>query len=125
MRPQRCPDHGQDDPIAILNVTEATKAQAEITVEYTYNKAGLAVKQTETLRILDRNASSWDDDRKAAAFVTAKDPQVLGFAKRVANDAKSRAKPAAVNAAFRISSTRHCVSNAACVSKNVNSMQLP
>ena len=29
----------------------------------------------------NRNAMTWDDDRKAAAFVTAKDPALLGFAK--------------------------------------------
>ncbi len=31
----------------------------------------------------DRNAITWDDDRKAAAFVTAKDPAVLEYAKNV------------------------------------------
>lgn len=36
------------------------------------------------MRILDRNALTWFDDRGAAAFVTAKDPVILGFAKNVA-----------------------------------------
>src|SRR5208337_2536366 len=53
----------------ILGITEATKAQAEITVEYTFNKTSLVVKQVETMRILDRNAMTWDDDRKTVAFV--------------------------------------------------------
>lgn len=33
--------------------------------------------------MFNRNALTWDDDRKACAFVTSKDPGVLGFAKQV------------------------------------------
>ena len=32
--------------------------------------------ETITLELYDRNALSWDDDRKVAAFVTAKDDEV-------------------------------------------------
>ncbi len=45
---------------------------------------------------------TWDDDRKAAAFVTSTDPDVLLFAKNTASDAGSKANPPAINATFRI-----------------------
>ena len=38
---------------------------------------------TATLRVYDRNAMTWDDDRKAAAFVSAKDPWVLAISNNV------------------------------------------
>jgi tetratricopeptide (TPR) repeat protein len=43
---------------------------------------------------------TWDDDRKAAAFVTAKDPVVLSFAKQVASVAGAYGSTA-VNSSFR------------------------
>lgn len=75
----------------ILEVTEATKVAVELVIEYTQD--GTAVKSTEsaTLRVYDRNASIWDDDRRAAAFVTSKDPAVLLFSRNVASIVRSRA----------------------------------
>ena len=35
--------------------------------------------------MFDRNALTWDDDRKAAAFITAKDPNILEYAKNVSS----------------------------------------
>ena len=40
--------------------------------------------ETLTIEMYDRNALRWDDDRKIAAFVTAKDDEVLMFAKSAA-----------------------------------------
>jgi len=67
----------------ILDVTETTKASAEITVEYTAGGERWRDSHVESVRIYDRNAMQWDDDRRAAAFVTAKDPVVLTFSKNV------------------------------------------
>jgi tetratricopeptide (TPR) repeat protein len=58
----------------ILDVTEATKATGEVSVEY---GAGLSQSRTATVLVNDRNALTWSDDRKAAAFVSSKDPWVL------------------------------------------------
>ena len=69
---------------AILEVTEGTKANAEIILEYTKDGGTYRSVRNETVRLLDRNAMRWDDDQRAAAFVTAKDPRVLSFAKNVA-----------------------------------------
>lgn len=80
----------------VLEVTEATKVAAELTLEY--RMGGELYRDTRilTVRILDRNAMSWDDDRKAAAFVTAKDPVVLSISKTVAGMVREQG-PAAIN----------------------------
>ncbi|GAB1484753.1 hypothetical protein MASR2M78_35710 [Treponema sp.] len=66
---------------AILAITESTKAQSELSIEYRYDGELYRSISNPTLRFLDRNAMRWDDDRRAAAFVTAKDPVVLSFSK--------------------------------------------
>jgi hypothetical protein len=68
----------------VLQVTEATKVAATIVISYELAGREVTLSRTETLRLYDRNALTWDDDRKAAAFVTAKDPGILKLAKGVA-----------------------------------------
>lgn len=68
----------------ILEVTEPTKVTAE--VDAAYKEADGSQNQaaaTATVRVYDRNAMTWDDDRKAAAFVSAKDPWVLSISNNV------------------------------------------
>jgi len=69
----------------ILNETEGTAANAEITVNYTFR--GMQKTYSENIRadILYRNALTWDDDRKAASFVTARDPAILTLARNSQN----------------------------------------
>ncbi len=85
----------------ILKVTEGTKVSAEIQVEYDFLGSRVAGKRIETLTVNNRNAMTWDDDRKAASFVTAKDPAVLRFSKGVAADI-SNIGSGAVNSNFRM-----------------------
>ncbi len=68
----------------ILNLTESSKVSAEIRVEYTYLGERFTYVKPHTIRILDRNSMTWDDDRKAASFVTPRDPTVLIFSKNTA-----------------------------------------
>ncbi len=67
----------------ILQVTENTKVEAEVTLEYTEN--GISQKKVvpHTFAVLKRNALDWSDTRRAAAFVSPSDPTVLRFAKNV------------------------------------------
>ncbi len=81
----------------VLEVTEATKVAADLTLEYRMDGDLYRDARTLTIRVLDRNAMTWDDDRKAAAFVTAKDPAVLGFAKAVVGLTRDKG-PAILNA---------------------------
>jgi len=78
----------------VLEITEGTKVAAEIIVTYTQKGTVFENKYSETIRIFDRNAINWDDDRKAAAFVTAKDPVVLRFSKNVAGMIKDKGSKA-------------------------------
>ena len=61
----------------ILNVTEATKASAEIAVSYESEGLEGEESRAATVLVYDRNALTWSDDRHAAAFVSSKDPWVL------------------------------------------------
>ncbi|OHD75170.1 MAG: hypothetical protein A2177_06605 [Spirochaetes bacterium RBG_13_68_11] len=68
----------------VLTITEGTKASVEITLNYTVGGSPRKSQLIETVFLNHRNASIWDDDRRAAAFVTARDPTVLRLAKSVA-----------------------------------------
>jgi tetratricopeptide (TPR) repeat protein len=68
----------------ILSVTEQTKVAGVIKVNYEMFNEKHNEERTETIVIYDRNAIVWDDDRRAASFVTAKDPAILQFSKEIA-----------------------------------------
>ncbi|RKX72954.1 MAG: hypothetical protein DRP87_19760 [Spirochaetes bacterium] len=85
----------------VMSITEGTKVTADITIEYQYAKSDMAMEKSETLRLYDRNAMTWDDDRKAAAFITAKDPEILKFSKSIAGVVREHGSKA-VNLNFRI-----------------------
>ena len=72
----------------VLEITEGTKVSSTIILRYRQGRSEQARKYTVSMNIYDRNAITWDDDRKAAAFVTAKDPAVLQYAKNVSGWAK-------------------------------------
>ena len=84
----------------IFSVTEGLKVAGEIQMDYKY----LGIERNDsvpvTVTINNRNAMTWDDDRKAAAFVTAKDELVLGFAKQVASLVSNEGSTA-INSNFR------------------------
>ncbi len=65
----------------ILNITEGTKSAASLVISYEANGQTYEEKKIETVDVLGRNAMTWDDNRKAAAYVTSKDPAVLQFAR--------------------------------------------
>jgi hypothetical protein len=65
----------------IMTITQDTKVPAQVIIEYTYMDTPLSGTATKTLRIHHRIGVSWDDDRKAATFVTAQDLQLLRFTK--------------------------------------------
>jgi tetratricopeptide (TPR) repeat protein len=69
----------------VLEVTEQTKVTAEVSVSYQIASEKHTDLYVETIRVNDRNALTWDDNRKVAAFVTEKDPTVLRFSKNVAS----------------------------------------
>ena len=86
---------------SIFSVTEGTKVAGEILVAYRYLGREVTDSYPVTVTVNNRNALTWDDDRKAAAFVTAKDPLILSFAKRIAAGVDTAGRPS-FNAKFRI-----------------------
>lgn len=74
----------------VLEITEGTKVSVEIKTEYDVKGVNKKGEYVETLKLHHRNASIWDDDRRAAAFVTARDPAVLRFSKSIAGLIRSQ-----------------------------------
>jgi tetratricopeptide (TPR) repeat protein len=73
----------------ILGVTESTSVQARIIVSYDFDGNRFTTERAETLEVQNRNQMTWDDDRKAAAFVTAGDPTVQRLSRNVTSLTRS------------------------------------
>ncbi|MBN2659314.1 MAG: hypothetical protein JXR86_19825 [Spirochaetales bacterium] len=67
----------------MMSITEGTKASASVKVSWNVGGAEYEEEYTPILECYNRNALTWDDDRKIASFITAKDPDILNFAKNV------------------------------------------
>jgi len=80
----------------VLEITEGTKAGWEINLLYRMGDEWYQDSRSDTVRLHNRNAMTWDDDRRAAAFVTARDPAVLSFSKNVSSLIRDKAS-AAIN----------------------------
>ncbi len=74
----------------ILQTTEKTETQARVDVEYAINGQLEHQSLVQSIPILNRNATSWNDNQRAAAFVTIRDPVVLAFAKNVNSIVKEK-----------------------------------
>jgi hypothetical protein len=67
----------------LMEVTEGTKASAKVSVTYPGKRDVYTEDAAEVLEFYNRNAMTWDDDAKIASFITAKDPEIMNFAKNV------------------------------------------
>jgi tetratricopeptide (TPR) repeat protein len=72
----------------VLAITESTVVSGKVAVSYMQGNKRLSVERSGSLHVKDRNAITWDDDRKVAAFVLYKDPAVLEIAKSLARIVK-------------------------------------
>jgi tetratricopeptide (TPR) repeat protein len=78
----------------ILGVTEPTKVTAEVDVTASEpNGSQDQGSTTVAVSVYDRNAMTWDDDRKAAAFVSPKDPWVLILSNNVTSMVRDLRNP--------------------------------
>ncbi len=68
----------------VLNLTDTSKISSEIIVTYDLLGKSISYSVPQTMKIYGRNSMTWDDDRKAASFVSAKDPTVQLFARNTA-----------------------------------------
>ena len=78
----------------VMAITEEDKAIAEIAVTYTMDGERYKVVETVPVDFANRNALTWDDDRKAAAFVTPRDDVVISYARQVNRAIKDRGSQA-------------------------------
>jgi TolA-binding protein len=90
----------------ILETVEATKLPVSIKLSYSQYGRSYKDEYVGTLSVLDRNAITWDDDRKAAAFISSKDPSVLTFGKSVALSVRDFLSPG-VNANLQAAMAIH------------------
>jgi tetratricopeptide (TPR) repeat protein len=84
----------------IFQVTEETKVAGEIQVSYSYLGKDTSASYPVSITVRNRNAMTWSDTNRAAAFVTTNDPWVRSFTARAVPDARSKGR-AAVNSSFR------------------------
>ncbi|MBT7122332.1 MAG: hypothetical protein HN948_04915, partial [Clostridia bacterium] len=76
---------------SVLEVQEPTKVGVRIDVDFKIAEKRKTISKSATIRMLDRNALIWDDDMKAAAFVSSKDSSVMAIGKNVASMAADHA----------------------------------
>jgi hypothetical protein len=78
---------------AMLDLTENITSNARILINYqslgSLKEAAIPVQ----LPIYHRNAMTWDDDRRAASFVSPRDPAALLFSRYVGSLVESRMRP--------------------------------
>lgn len=69
----------------ILESVLGRKVDTTIIVNYKSLGKKMTYKESVELQALSRNSMSWEDDRRAAAFVSGKDAAALQFARQVAS----------------------------------------
>jgi hypothetical protein len=78
---------------SILHLIENTSANAKIIVEYRSLGARRHSETPVDIPLFHRNAMSWDDDRRASSFVSARDPSAQWFSRFVSNLVTDRFRP--------------------------------
>ena len=68
----------------IFEVTEGLTVAGEVHVDYKWLGREFTHVEPVSVNVLNRNAMTWDDDRKAAAYVTANNPLVKSYSKNIA-----------------------------------------
>jgi hypothetical protein len=69
---------------SVLSIEESTKVTGELTLRFEAGGERHVRAYTQIVRLHDRNAMTWDDLRKPAAYITPKDGSVLRFSRQVA-----------------------------------------
>ena len=77
----------------ILNVTEDTPVQTEITVSYYVHEKLKTFSKGHTINIYEKHRMGWDERDRIATFITPKDPTVLEFARSVVTQYRDTSDP--------------------------------
>ncbi|MDR2303677.1 MAG: hypothetical protein LBE10_03720, partial [Treponema sp.] len=78
---------------SVMSLRENIVANAKIIVEYRALGQNKRADIPMELPIFHRNAMSWDDDRRASSFVSARDPSVQWFSRYVSSMVQNRQRP--------------------------------
>ncbi len=70
----------------IITVTEDTPISAVVRVRYSIENREYSVEKTVSFKLYNRNAMTWDDQKKLGSFITPKDPAVRIFSRKVIQD---------------------------------------
>jgi hypothetical protein len=79
---------------------------AVIGLEYRMNGRTVRQERSAPLKVFSRNAMTWDDDRKTAAFINSRDSDILAFAKEISGLVQDQ-KLSAVNMNLRVAAAVH------------------
>jgi hypothetical protein len=85
----------------VLENLEARQTSATLVARYTLSGQQYKTVRDVRLRLYNRNALTWDDDRKAAAFVTPRDAEIRTFATSAVSIARGEG-PTALNLNLRV-----------------------
>jgi len=77
----------------IFEINEGLKVAGEVKVEYVYYGREYSQTIPVTIHINNKNAMTWDDDRKAASFVTANNPLVYSYSRSLSGKIRNEAIP--------------------------------
>lgn len=75
---------------SLLDMNERTQGDGTLIVEYRVLGSKRTARIPVNVPLFNRNAMSWTDDRRAAAFASSKDPSALWFSKYVASTVNRR-----------------------------------
>jgi transglutaminase-like putative cysteine protease len=78
---------------SMLGLIENTPANAVVRIEYRSLGARKELSVPLAMTIYHRNAMSWDDDRRAASFVSSRDPAAVYFARHTAALVRKELRP--------------------------------
>ena len=85
----------------VLYMTEGDLVSATVSVEFKVDGVRGSDQETVTVEFYDRNALKWDDTRKVATFVTARDVELQRWAKQLAAMARRDAN-SEVSSSFQL-----------------------
>ncbi|MBI9101626.1 MAG: hypothetical protein JEY99_04365 [Spirochaetales bacterium] len=70
---------------SVLSITEGAKLAGELKADYNLNGQQASDIATVVIDTYDRNAMMWDDDKKIASFITARDEEIQRYARNIAS----------------------------------------
>ncbi len=70
----------------VLSITEDTPIQCQMTMTYYQDGAEKTVTLNQPVKVLSKNAITWDNPQRLANFITPKDTPVFGFSRFALNE---------------------------------------